>query len=207
MTPLARLEAIGARLVEAESGRDPLGEKGEAAGNERGIGAIGAHGRDQGLRAGRESHALGQYGLDDRDRQAGEQSHALTQRRLERELAAHGPFRDLGDRLANPGEFGELVDAFLADHRRIHIGEEQAFAPSRLRLHDHIGAARARGRPKGETPIDERLGASGKHTSAATPGSSQSNTPTGATSPNGLRRQRRAAGAGDEGRDMLHRRF
>ena len=36
------------------------------------------------------------------------------------------------------GEVGELVDAFLADHGGIHVGEKKLLAPERPRLHDNV---------------------------------------------------------------------
>ena len=33
---------------------------------------------------------------------------------------------------------GELVDAFLADHGRIHVGQKKFLAPRRDRLHDNV---------------------------------------------------------------------
>ena len=37
-----------------------------------------------------------------------------------------------------PGEVGQLVDAFLADHGGIHVGEKQLLAPVGPRLHDDV---------------------------------------------------------------------
>ena len=36
------------------------------------------------------------------------------------------------------GEIGEFVDAFLADHGGIHVGQKKLLAPGRARLHDNV---------------------------------------------------------------------
>ena len=64
-------------------------------------------------------------------RQAGQQGDALAQRRLESDLAAHGALGDGGDVVADAGESGEFVDAFLADQRRIHVGDQQPLGARR----------------------------------------------------------------------------
>ena len=51
-----------------------------------------------------------------------QQRHALAQRRLEVDLSAHGALGDRGDMGLEPGEVRQLVDTFLADHGRIHVG-------------------------------------------------------------------------------------
>ena len=97
-----------------------------------------AHGRDQFAAARRQRDALLQDLVDHADRQALQQRNALAQRRLELDLAAHGAFGDRGDMRLQPGEIGELVDAFLADHGGIHVGEKKLLAPGALRLHDDV---------------------------------------------------------------------
>ena len=70
--------------------------------------------------------------------QTGKQPHPLPQRPAEIQLALHRALGDPRDLVLEPGIIGELVDAFLADDRRIHVGDEQP-APARLiRLDDHI---------------------------------------------------------------------
>ena len=76
--------------------------------------------------------------VDHADRQALEQRDALAQRRLEFDLAAHGAFGDGGDMGLQPDEIGQFVDAFLADHGGIHVGEKKLLAPRRNRLHDDV---------------------------------------------------------------------
>ncbi len=36
------------------------------------------------------------------------------------------------------GKVGQFVDAFLADHGGIHVGEKKLLAPRRLGLHDNV---------------------------------------------------------------------
>ena len=36
------------------------------------------------------------------------------------------------------GEIGQLVDAFLADHGGIHVGQQKPLAPDAGRLHDNV---------------------------------------------------------------------
>ena len=84
--------------------------------------------------------------LDHRVGQALQQRDALAQRRLELELAAHGALGDGGDVRLQAGVVGQFVDALLADHGGIHVGEEQPLAAGPVRRHDHVD------RPSGEAP-------------------------------------------------------
>ena len=99
---------------------------------------MGAHGRDQFAAARRQRDALGQHFVDHADRQALEQRDALAQRRLEFDLAAHRAFGDRSDMRLEAGEVGQFVDAFLADHGGIHVGQQKLLAPVGLRLHDNV---------------------------------------------------------------------
>ena len=99
---------------------------------------MGAHGRDQLAAARRRRDAFFQHFIDHADRHILQQRDALAQRRLELDLAAHRAFGDLGDMRLQPGEIGQFVDAFLADHGGIHVGEKKLLAPERCRLHDNV---------------------------------------------------------------------
>ena len=125
-------------LVEADLGRDGAGEQGEAARDEAGIGAVGAHGLDERPAARGQGDARLDDLVDHVDGQVLEQRHALAQSRLEGDLAAHGALGDLGDFLLQPDIIRQLVDAFLADHGGIHVRQEQALAPGRQRLHHDV---------------------------------------------------------------------
>ena len=72
------------------------------------------------------------------DRQALEQRDTLAQRRFEFDLATHRAFGDSGDVSLEPDKIGQLVDAFLADHGGIHVGQKKLLAPGDRRLHHDI---------------------------------------------------------------------
>ena len=99
---------------------------------------MGAHGHDQFAAARRRRDALFQHLVDHADRQVLQQRDALAQRRLEFDFAAHRAFGDPGDMRLQPGEIGQFVDAFLADHGGIHVGQKKLLAPDRSRLHDNV---------------------------------------------------------------------
>ena len=97
-----------------------------------------AHGADQFAAARRQRDAAFQCLIDDADRQPLQQRHAFAQRRLERDFAAHGALCDGGDMGLEARKVRQFVDAFLADHGGIHVGEKKLLAPADLRLHDNI---------------------------------------------------------------------
>ena len=97
-----------------------------------------AHGRDQLPAARGQRDALFQDFIDRAGGQVLQQRDALAQRRLELDLAAHGALGNGGHMRLHPDEIGELVDAFLADHGGIHVGEKKLLAPEADRLHDDI---------------------------------------------------------------------
>jgi hypothetical protein len=99
---------------------------------------MGAHGHDQFAAARRRRDSGLQNFLDHADRQALQQRDALAQRRLELDLAAHRAFGDPGDMRLEAGEVRQFVDAFLADHGGIHVGQKKLLAPGGLRLHDNV---------------------------------------------------------------------
>jgi hypothetical protein len=132
-------------LVEADHGADGRGEEREAAGDEGRVTAAGAHGAHQFRPASGEGDAAGDDVVDHRGREALEERHALAQRRFEGDLAAHGPLGDGRDMILEADEIGELVDAFLADHGGIHVGEEQALHAPRGGLHDDVDGKPAEG--------------------------------------------------------------
>ena len=79
-----------------------------------------------------------QHLVDHADRHVLQQRDALAQRRLELDFAAHRAFGDGGDMRLQAGEIGQFVDAFLADHGGIHVGQKKLLAPGRDRLHDNV---------------------------------------------------------------------
>ena len=59
-------------------------------------------------------------------------------RRLESDLAVHGSGGDGGDMILDADLVGQFVDAFLVDHGRIHVGDQDfLFAAGRL-LNDDV---------------------------------------------------------------------
>ncbi|GAA0005708.1 hypothetical protein BRDID11002_57110 [Bradyrhizobium diazoefficiens] len=96
------------------------------------------HGRDQCAAARRQRDALFQHLVDDTGGKVLQKRNALAQRRLELDLAAHCAFGDGGDMGLHPDEICELVDAFLADHGGIHVGEKKLLAPDAGWLHDDV---------------------------------------------------------------------
>ncbi len=122
-------EDIGHGFVEADALADVVGKEGEAARNQRGEGAVRLHGLHEGTAAGGIGNAFAAHFFHALHRQALEQGDAGAQRRLEIELAIHGAGGDGGDFVLDADGIGELVDALLLDHGRIHVGDEQLLAP------------------------------------------------------------------------------
>ena len=125
-------------LVHAEPSRHGGGEEREPARHQRADGAGCPHRLHQRAGAGGERDALGQHRVDDAGREAFQKRDALTQGGFEGDLAAHRPLGDGGDVVLESGEIGEFVDAFLADERGIHVGQQQRLAPVRLGLHENV---------------------------------------------------------------------
>ena len=73
-----------------------------------------------------------------------------------------------------PGIVGELVDAFLADHGGIHVGEKKPLAPVGFALHHHVERAVVEGGPHaiGNARVSA-VAPGSKGMSAASPGFSQ----------------------------------
>ena len=146
-------ERIGAVFVEADHRGDALGEQREAAGDETGIGAVLAHGCDQRSRPRRDANPIGDDLVDDRGGQALEQRHPLAQRRREFDFAAHRTLGDGRNMRLESDIVGKLVNAFLADHGRIHVGEKEPLAAAARALQHHVdgGAGERRAHALGES--------------------------------------------------------
>ena len=78
--------------------------------------------------------------VNDLGRQAFQQGHALPQGRLERDVPPHGAFGNRRDVILEPDVRRKFIDAFLADHGGIHVGQKKLFAPVTCRLHDCVNA-------------------------------------------------------------------
>jgi tRNA dimethylallyltransferase len=135
---VANHQFIGAVLLKSEHGGDRVGEKSKTTRDQTGIGAMRAHGRDQLAAAGSRRDPLFQDFIDHADRQPPKQRDTLAQRGLELDFAAHGPFGDGGDMRFQARIVSQFVDAFLADHGGIHVGEQKFLAPESQRLHDNV---------------------------------------------------------------------
>jgi len=113
-------------------------EERETARGDHGQRACGPHRAREHARAGCQADALGHCARRRRHIESAQQRDALAQRRLEGDLAAHGALGDGGHLRSETQAIGELVDAFLLDDRRVHVGQEQALASKRGRLHDDV---------------------------------------------------------------------
>ena len=82
-----------------------------------------------------------------------------------------------GDMRLQPGKIGQLVDAFLADHGGVHVGQKKLLAPRRLRLHDdvdrQVAAHLAQTGFDGMEAFGENLASATKGISTATSSNSQ----------------------------------
>ncbi len=76
--------------------------------------------------------------VERRSGQPFQQRHPLRQRRGKIEFAIHRAPGDLGDMPPQADEIGEFVEHFILDDRRFEIGDEDALAPARRRLHQHV---------------------------------------------------------------------
>ncbi len=132
------LERVGAVLVEADEAGDASREVREAAGHERGIGAVGAHRCDQRPRPGHHGQPLAPDAIERVLAEACQQSQAFAQRGLEIKLATHGPLGDGGDLGLDAECVGHLVDALLLDDGRVHVGDQEALAPVLCRHHADV---------------------------------------------------------------------
>ena len=131
----------------------------EAPGDEHAATAFRPQGRDERARACDRRDPLGKAALDRAFFQPFQKCDSLGQRAGKIDLAAHGPFGNGGDLLLKPGEIGQLVDAFLADHGRIHVGHEQARHLDFVIRHQQVAAAEMVGEDIGDRhrlPLGQR---------------------------------------------------
>jgi hypothetical protein len=131
-------EPVRAILVEPKPVPDRTGEDREPARDETGIGAVRAQRRDERGATWGQADPISQKLIGHLYRQPLQPCDPLPQRRLEGDFTPHRAFRDRRDLCFQPNEIGELVDAFLLDHRRIHVGQEQPLAPAGGGLNDDV---------------------------------------------------------------------
>ena len=132
------LQRVCQELIETDAPGEVLGKEGEAARHQRGVCAVRLHGVDEGAAAGGKGDALATHRFDGGAAQALEQGDAQTEGAFELDLAAHRLCGDFGNLRLDPERIGKLVDAFLLDHGRIHVGNEQLLAPVGERHAGHV---------------------------------------------------------------------
>ena len=131
-------ELVGTRFIKTDALRDSVRERRKAAGDEARIGAVGPHRGYERAASWGEHDAVRQHIVYDPRRQSFEQRYPLAQRWRKCKLPAHGTLGDGSHMRLLPDQVGELVDALLADHGRIHVSHEQSFAAAGCLLHHHI---------------------------------------------------------------------
>jgi tRNA dimethylallyltransferase len=156
-------ERIGAVFVGAEPFPNRARELAKAARDDGDMGAVRPHRLNERARATIERDPLFQHIADHDLGQAGQKRDALAQRRRERHLAAHRPFGDRGDALADAGDSCKFVNALLTDQGRIHIRDQKTFAAMGKRLDDDVdGLVRERALERGalglEIPGENKIG-------------------------------------------------
>jgi len=134
---------VGPVFVEPERLRHGAGELHDPARDEGGVGAIGLHRGHERPAAPGEPDALVEDGPDEALIETLQQGDPFEESRLEIELAVHRPRRDRGHLLADASGIGQFVDAFLADHGRIHVRQKELLLPHPGLLHGDIDAQRA----------------------------------------------------------------
>ena len=135
---LAEKKLVRLVFVKADPFRDDGCKDREPARNEHGMRAIRPHGLNQHTSTRRQGNSVGNHVQDGGAVEALKKSHTLPQRRFEGDFAAHRASGDRGD-LGPLADFsGEFVDTFLADHGRIHVGQQELLAPPLRPLHDNI---------------------------------------------------------------------
>jgi len=127
-------ELVGADFVGADPVGDGAGELAKVARDDGDPGAAGTHRPRERARSGVEGDPVSKHCFDHAFRQAAQQRDALAQGRLEGDLAAHRPLGDPGDMRADADKGRKLVDAFLPDQGRIHVGHDEFLLPARRAL-------------------------------------------------------------------------
>ena len=133
--------------IESQHLRDRVGEGDEAASHEDRPRPADPHRPDQSRGAGVRNDPFRQAAADRFLVEPGKERHALAKRCLEVQLALHGALGDLRDLALEAGEIGKLIEAFLADDGRIHVGDEQALEPVLLGLNEDVHAIEPVERP------------------------------------------------------------
>ena len=112
-------------VIETEQFADASGELDKSARDQCRACAMRLHCPHQCPAARGEGDAGPKDMLDCTDRQPFHQANPFGNRFGELELAVHGSSGDACNLLADTGLGGELVDAFLADHGHVHVGDQK----------------------------------------------------------------------------------
>ena len=134
---LCELEPVGDHAVEAERRCDRFGEDREPAGDERRCSSAAAHGRDQRARPRSQPDPCCCI-REPPDLHSSEEGDASFERGGEVDLAIHRPAGDLGNLLAEPKRFGELIEHLVLDNCRLEISEKKPLAPPSYGLNENI---------------------------------------------------------------------
>ena len=131
-------QPVAALLVEPDHRGDSACEQGKAARDEAGVCAVRPHGGEERARTGCQRDAPLDDLIDNRGGKTLQQRHTLAQCGLERDLAAHRALRNRRHVRFQADIVRELVDALLANHGGIHVGDEQLLASPGERLNHKV---------------------------------------------------------------------
>ena len=124
-------------MIEPEFSGDSFGKNHKAGRNERCDRSGASHRRDQ-LPGPRSQPDTAGRLFEHVIRQTREQTDACLERGGEVEFSIHRAAGDFRDFLPEPDEIGELVEHFILDDRRFHIGDEETLAPICGRLNQNV---------------------------------------------------------------------
>jgi tRNA dimethylallyltransferase len=123
-----QIELVRDHVIETERSGDPFGKDRETARNERRYGAGGAHRRDQLPRSRCEPKPLCRF-FQHLLIHPLKQTHPFLESGGKIDLAVHCSTGDFRDFRPQTKEVCELVEHFILDDRRLHIGDEKSLAP------------------------------------------------------------------------------
>lgn len=207
-TARRQLQPVRHAMIKTEPRRNPLGKNREPARNERGRGSSSAHRRYQRSCSGGEPNAGSRF-FEHPVLHPCEQAHPRLKRGGKIDLAIHRATRDVGDLRPKAEKIGKLVEHFIRDDRRLHIGDEKALAPASQRLDHNIDRRAAdhgtRGfldRGRADRVADEIAGFVWREPDRPSGNSEIAGYPGGQA-----RKARPVAGTGNQGDDEVHRRL
>ena len=127
---LCHQQRVGPVLIKPQDGRD-LGGKGcEPARHQGTVSPLRLHRGKQGLAARHQRDAVTDHMVDDLGIQPFQQPNPFDKRCFKIQFPIHRPRRNARHQRTHARLVGQFVDAFLLDHGRIHIRQQQPlFAP------------------------------------------------------------------------------